>query len=98
MTIIAALKLAWKIYKGGKKADEVADKFRDKKVEKLLKGVGKASTCLVAAFLLSGCATSSVKRLRDAGVEPSTIDRLQLNCVDCYSRAWGWVPFGGGQD
>jgi hypothetical protein len=95
VTIIAALKLAWKVYKALRQADKTLDAHRDKTIALI---IGKASACLVAALLLQGCATASVERCRAAGVEPTRWEKVQLNVCDGYSRAWGWVPFGGGQD
>ena len=53
---------------------------------------------LVAVLLATGCATSSVRAVREQGGRPTCWERCQLNVCDGVSWINGVVPFGGGQD
>ena len=53
---------------------------------------------LLIILLATGCATSSVRAVREQGGKPTTWERCQLNVCDGVSWLNGAIPFGGGQD
>ena len=53
---------------------------------------------LLLLCLLAGCATSSVRAVREQGGKPTAWERVQLNVCDGVSWVNGVIPFGGGQD
>jgi hypothetical protein len=58
--------------------------------------VGVVLACLLVSVALSGCATASVVRCREAGGNPSTWERAQLNVCDVGTTIIGAIPFCGG--
>jgi hypothetical protein len=53
---------------------------------------------VLLCLLATGCATSSVRAVREQGGRPTTWERVQLNVCDGVSWINGAIPFGGGQD
>jgi hypothetical protein len=97
MTIWAILKAIWTARKGLKKADETTDAHRDKLKAKIIER-GSGAAILLACLLATGCATSSVRAVREQGGRPTCWERCQLNVCDGVSWLNGAIPFGGGQD
>jgi hypothetical protein len=53
---------------------------------------------VLLCLLATGCATSSVRAVREQGGRPTAWERVQLNVCDGVSWINGAIPFGGGQD
>jgi hypothetical protein len=58
----------------------------------------RATILIIGACLLAGCATSSVRAVREQGGQPTVWEKAQLNVCDSVSWINGVIPFGGGQD
>jgi len=92
--IIAACKAIIKGRKALAKADVATDKHRGRLKARIIK---RGAACVLLC-LLAGCATSSVRAVREQGGKPTAWERCQLNVCDSVSWINGAVPFGGGQD
>ena len=100
MTLTTIWTICKAIVKGRRnlaKADKKTDAHRDKLKDKIIKR-GSGAAILLACLLATGCATSSVRAVREQGGRPTTWERCQLNVCDGVSWLNGAIPFGGGQD
>jgi hypothetical protein len=93
--MIAKLTAAWAAIQRARKSlsrlDRIADRIRDRIILRRIERAARMGAVLIAAMVLQGCRTASVRFLESDGIQVPLHERVVLNLCDGVSRLNSWV-------